>query len=136
MLALATLILMATLALAGVLSLRPDLRERLLERLGHVRPWQVGLAAMVVAFLVLEGPSPYLFALATALALFVLAWLRQFAFLMQLGDDAFPGRNDKLIWALLLIVLPPIGVLAFRSYREAHWPRTKPSHAEARHDLA
>lgn len=56
----------------------------------------------------------------------LIAWVREFAFLMRQGDDAFPGRNDKLIWALVLIVLPPLGVLAFWSFRRAHWPAAKP----------
>ena len=66
-----------------------------------------------------------------ALILFARAWVREFAYLMRLGDDAFPGRNDKLIWAILLIVLPPVGVWLFRAYREAHWPEAKPAKARA-----
>jgi len=64
------------------------------------------------------------------------AWLRQFSFLMRLGDDAFPGRYDKIIWAMLLIALPPVGTLVFWSYRQAHWPATKPERVEAIHELA
>jgi hypothetical protein len=64
-----------------------------------------------------------------------LLWYREFRFLMNLPDDAFPGRNDKTIWALLLIVVPPVGMLTFYSYRRAHWPEPKPADARAAHDL-
>jgi hypothetical protein len=80
------------------------------------------------------GPGFFLLILG-ALALLIVAWLREFSFLMRLGDDAFPGRFDKPIWAALLILLPPVGVLTFWSYRKAHWPEAKaqakatPSHA-------
>lgn len=60
-----------------------------------------------------------------AVVMFGAAWLREFRFLINLSDDVFPGRNDKLIWGILLIVLPPVGVWLFRSYRAAHWPATK-----------
>jgi hypothetical protein len=64
------------------------------------------------------------------IVIFVACWLHEFRTLMLLGDDAFPGRHDKLIWALLLIVLPPVGVWLFRSYREARWPATKPASSD------
>jgi hypothetical protein len=54
---------------------------------------------------------------------------------MLLGDDAFPGRHDKLIWALLLFILPPVGVWLFRSYREVRWPATKPASPEMGNEL-
>ncbi len=66
-------------------------------------------------------------ALLAAVVLFARAWLREFTYLMRLRDDAFPGHNDKLIWAILLIVLPPVGAWLFQTYREAHWPEAKPS---------
>jgi len=56
-------------------------------------------------------------------------YVREFFKLMELSDDDFPGRNDKLIWALFMIVLPPIGVTLFRAYRLRRWPElnTKPA---------
>ena len=42
---------------------------------------------------------------------------------MGLRDDDFPGRNDKLIWVFLLLLLAPVGAWLFRSYRLAHWPQ-------------
>ena len=70
-------------------------------------------------------------ALLAAFVLFARAWLREFTYLMRLRDDAFPGHNDKLIWAILLIVLPPVGAWLFGAYREAHWPEAKPGQADA-----
>ena len=55
------------------------------------------------------------------LVLFALAWAREFLTLMRLGDHAFPGRFDKLLWGLLLILAPPVGVWVFSAYRESHW---------------
>jgi hypothetical protein len=47
---------------------------------------------------------------------------------MGLRDDDFPGRNDKLIWVLVLLVFAPLGPWLFRSYRVAHWPQPERSH--------
>ena len=63
---------------------------------------------------------------AAAVFFFAQSWLREFTFLMRVEDDAFLGRNDKLIWAILLIFVPPVGIYLFRSYRLAHWPEAKP----------
>ena len=56
------------------------------------------------------------------LAWFIRNWCNEFVFLMGLRDDDFPGRNDKLIWAVVLLAFPPLSVWFFRSYRLAHWP--------------
>lgn len=56
--------------------------------------------------------------------IFLVTWVREFLFLMLQPDTAFRGPHDKLIWAFLLIVLPPIGLIAFWSYRRAHLPGT------------
>ncbi len=89
-------------------------------------PWQIALLVVVALVLLPLMPAVLLLAVAAALVLFARAWVREFTTLMRLGDDAFPGHNDKLIWATLLIVLPPIGVWLFGTYREAHWPEAKP----------
>jgi hypothetical protein len=60
------------------------------------------------------------------LAWFVRVWCDEFVFLMGLRDEELPGRNDKLIWSVMLLILPPISVWLFRSYRVAHWPEPKP----------
>lgn len=90
--------------------------------------WQVALVG-VLGVLLLAGMLPVVVTLAVLalLYLFAVAWLREFEFLIQLRDDAFPGRNDKLIWALLLIVLPPVGVWLFHSYRGVRWPEPSAS---------
>jgi len=45
--------------------------------------------------------------------LLVVFWLRVFYSLMSKPDSAFEGRNDKLIWAILLIVLNVFGAIVF-----------------------
>ncbi len=72
-------------------------------------------------------------ALLIILGLFLRTWRDEFLFLMGLHDDDFPGRNDKLIWVFLLLVLAPVGVWLFRSYRMARWPQPeRMGHPEAR----
>jgi hypothetical protein len=56
---------------------------------------------------------------------FVRSWCNEFVFLMSRRDEEFPGRNDKLIWAIVLLVLAPVSVWLFRSFRLAYWPATK-----------
>ena len=92
--------------------------------------WQIALLVLA-ALLVLPmcrwsdaGP-------AGRFVMFARAWVREFAYLMKLRDDAFPGHNDKLIWAILLIVLAPVGTWLFQNYREAHWPEAKPTKGRA-----
>lgn len=118
--------------------MRPTLFERLNEgyrwtgdRLGRAEGWQLALLALFLIVAVPLVPAILLLLGLSALVLFGRAWVRQFAFLMRLRDDAFPGQNDKLIWAILLIVLPPVGAWLFGSYRAAHWPEAKPGKADA-----
>ena len=56
-------------------------------------------------------------------------WVREFVYLMGLPDDAFPGRHDKPLWFLVLLVLPPFGLVAFTIFRHAYWPAAKPERA-------
>jgi len=121
---------------AVVLAVRPDLRRRATDWLRPIRPWHVAVAALILSMVVFDGPVVPMFALAVAVILFGVAWFRQFSFLMQLGDDAFPGHHDKLIWAALMIVVPPVGVLTFWSYRQAHWPSAKPVEFPAARELS
>jgi hypothetical protein len=93
--------------------------------------WQI-LALVLLAICVLPLlPVVVALAVLAAVVLFAKAWLREFTYLMRLRDDAFPGHNDKLIWAILLIILPPVGAWLFQTYREAHWPEAKSSKGEA-----
>ena len=64
-------------------------------------------------------------AILIVLCLYLRSWRDEFIFLMGLRDDDFAGRNDKLIWVLVLLVFAPVGVWLFRSYRLAHWPQPK-----------
>jgi len=101
-----------------------------LEPLRGVRLWQVmaAVAGIAVLLAMLEYPLlPFLALLLLAaapvvLVLFAKAWGRDFVFVMVRRDDEFPGRFDKVIWAALLIALPPVGLWLFRHYREARWP--------------
>ncbi len=95
--------------------------------LRQAEAWQIALLAVVALVLLPMMPAVLLLAGAAALVLFVRAWVAEFTTLMRLGDDAFPGGNDKLIWAVLLIVLPPVGVWMFGTYRESRWPEAKPA---------
>ncbi len=56
---------------------------------------------------------------------FVRNWCNEFVFLMGLRDDELPGRHDKAIWAVVLLLLAPVGVWLFRSFRMARWPETQ-----------
>jgi hypothetical protein len=99
----------------------------------RINLWKVLLGLVVVAFLfavIVDGPRDKGFFLlpicAAVLWLFLRAWRREFVYLMGLRDDELPGRFDKLIWAVMLTILPPIGLWCFRSYHVAHWPEPKP----------
>jgi hypothetical protein len=60
------------------------------------------------------------------LAWFIQNWRNEFVVLMGLRHDDFPGQNDKVIWAIMLLAFAPITVWFFRSYRLAHWPEPEP----------
>src|ERR1700761_4792895 len=79
----------------------------------------VGLTVLSLMLFVAALPLFIGVAVVAVVVLFARAWLREFAFLMSVDDAAFPGRNDKLIWAMLLIVLAPLGVYLFRGHRRA-----------------
>lgn len=109
---------------------RSPVGERFAESVQRHLGW--GLAVAAVAFAILlsfaaDTPTPLFLLGIAAVVLFAITWVRDFAYLMTQPDAAFPGRYDKPIWAFLLIVLPPVGVLAFWSYRRAHATETKPA---------
>ena len=93
--------------------------------------WQIALLVVVVLLVLPLMPAVLALGLVAAFVMFARAWVKEFAYLMRLGDDAFPGHNDKLIWAMLLVVLPPVGTWLFQNYREAHWPEVKTGQADA-----
>jgi hypothetical protein len=43
----------------------------------------------------------------------ILLWIFQFAQLMTLGDELFPGRFDKTLWAAAFILVFPVAPFAF-----------------------
>ena len=100
------------------------------QRLQRAEGWQLFLMAIIALLILPLVPALLVLALIVAFVMLVRAWVREFVYLMKLRDDAFPGHNDKLIWAILLIVLPPVGVWMFHTYREAHWPEAKPGRAD------
>jgi hypothetical protein len=100
-----------------------------MERAWHVAI-AVGLVVLLFAALPSHGPRSESIVVAI-LALAILAWFfhvwrREFLFLMDRHDDDFPGRSDKLIWAIMLTMLAPVGLWFFRSYHLAHWPEPEP----------
>jgi hypothetical protein len=96
----------------------------------------VGLAVMALMLFVAALPLFLAVAAVFAVVLFARAWLREFSFLMGVDDSAFPGHHDKLIWALLLIVLPPVGVYLFRAHRRAYWPESETKSAAVADELS
>jgi|GEM_PF-5616253 len=92
-----------------------------------LRSWHMLLAAAILfcaAIIVRDQAGLLLLFLAAfvLMAYYLVRWRQEFLFLMSLRDDQFPGRHDKILWTVVLIVLPPIGLWAFRSYHLAHWP--------------
>jgi hypothetical protein len=90
--------------------------------------WQMMTGVALAALLLMVFELAYeRILIITLISLLVLAWFvrnwrNEFVFLMGLRDSDFPGRNDKLIWAVLLVAFAPFSVWFFRSYRLAHWP--------------
>ena len=101
--------------------------------------WQmmigVALAALVLMVFEWRYQRIMTFTLVSLLILawFVRNWRNEFVFLMGLRDADFPGRNDKLIWAILLVAFAPMSVWFFRSYRLAHWPEPEPAEEPGLH---
>lgn len=62
-----------------------------------------------------------------AIGLTMVAWVREFTALMAQPDTSFPGRYDKAIWALLMIALPPVGLIVLGQYRRSVESREKPA---------
>ena len=124
--------LVATVFVLNLIGLRiPMTRGRVAFRDGlrQVRLWHLAIAFAVMAlslsFLapgVARSGIPQFAAMVAVAVLLAAAWVREFLFLMNLRDDDLPGRFDKPIWAGVLIVLAPVGLFLFRSYRLSHWP--------------
>jgi hypothetical protein len=106
-------------------------RSRLVVALHLAAKALVALVLLMGVVALIENMGPAILVVGILAGLFLLAraWVREFYYLMRLADEVFPGHNDKLIWAILLIVAPPVGLLLFRSYRRAHWADAKPGSA-------
>lgn len=44
-------------------------------------------------------------------------WCVQFCSLMEMGDEEFKGKNDKLIWALAMLLANFVGAFLFMLYK-------------------
>jgi len=123
----------------GILSLR---KARSQYRTGPgPSPWLffLGTIPAILFFLILQGPPDEIRAifglmLLAVLAMAVFFWIHELIALMGLGDEAFPGRHDKVLWFALMVLLPPVGAITFSMFRRAYWPVEKPSR-EAAHDF-
>ena len=106
-------------------------RDHLAEAVRHIRPYQAalaGLGAMLLLAVYATRSFVPIALLGVAIGLLLL-WGREFVLLMQASDDEFPGRFDKPIWALAILLLPPIGIPAFRAFRHASRIEPKPGRA-------
>jgi hypothetical protein len=59
----------------------------------------------------------YLLILLFVLVLFVF-WIIQFAQLMAMRDDEFPGRYDKILWFVAFLTLNVIAASIFLSWKQ------------------
>jgi small-conductance mechanosensitive channel len=92
------------------------------DRARRLNGWEwAGVALCVVVALSL---IPLLVALITIVLLVALlfVWVAEFVTLMRLPEDVFPGHRDKLVWMLFMLLVPPVGLLAFWTFRRSHWP--------------
>lgn len=47
----------------------------------------------------------------------IIFWLCQVLSLMQMNDDTFPGRFDKLTWGIILSITFVLGAIAFAIWK-------------------
>ncbi|WZP00895.1 hypothetical protein EP7_002553 [Isosphaeraceae bacterium EP7] len=105
-------------ALAG-----PPRPSGLVDGIRSLTARQVAIAVVLqAAFLVLilaPGPGP-VFALGLmAFAALVWFWVAEFSTLMAMADADFPGFRDKSTWAILMLLLAPLGVPLFCLHRRS-----------------
>jgi hypothetical protein len=119
------------LGLLQLIAPQSSLPERVRHRFTQYKLWQLMVAVVLLGLLfsmiTVRAPIlPFSLAVLIVLVLFVKAWRDEFVFLMGLRDEDFPGRNDKLVWVLVLLLFAPVGTWFFRAYRLAHWPEPEP----------
>lgn len=109
----------------------PSLQTEWTQRVERLNQWfnglpiwlrlmiAVGLAVVGLQLIMAAAVVGFAALLIGGLALFAWIWFDELIWLMRQEDHVFPGRFDKLIWAFLLIFLPPVGVLGLGSFRRA-----------------
>ena len=120
------------LGLLQLVAPQSSLHEGARRRLAQFKLWQLIVAVILCGLFfsmtsVTSPVVPFMLAILIVLGLYLRTWRDEFIFLMGLRDDDFPGRNDKLIWVLVLVVFAPVGPWLFGSYRLAHWPQPERS---------
>ena len=116
------------LGLLQLVAPQSSVHEKVRRRLSQFKLWQLVMAVVLCGLLfamtsVREPIIPFMLAILVVLGMYVRTWRDEFLFLMGLRNDDFPGRNDKLIWVIVMLVFAPVGAWLFRSYRLSHWPR-------------
>ncbi len=61
------------------------------------------------------APSFWVFGLMGVMC--AIFWIVQFVMLMGMPDSAFPGKYDKVVWGLAMVVLTVVAAVAFREWR-------------------
>jgi hypothetical protein len=116
------------------------------DLLHRLKPWHAVVAVVVtgLVFAAASGPrneALVFLAAAVLLGLFARAWRDEFVRVMLMSEDDFLHRYDRVVWIVLLVALPPVGVSFFRAYRRsvlaevAREAVAKPAAAGAAHDL-
>jgi hypothetical protein len=119
------LVLLVPIVAAALWYRRPEWWARQIgDGVRSIKAWNLA-ALLWVGLIVASIESRLSFGLILAALVFLYFWIYELWILVHQGDDAFPGRNDKLIWAVVLLILSPISVWLFRSYHAAHWPEPK-----------
>jgi len=135
------MLLIVACAIVMVASIAP--LPMILARRGiRISPAVVVAALLpILALVVMTNDTPWheltgLLAVAIVVGLLLWLWVREFAGMMAISDDAFPGRLDKPIWAAAMLLLPPVGAIAFAVFRRGYWPAAKPVIHETASGLA
>jgi len=142
MVAVFVLVLFAVLLLpVAYLAHRGSLRSGI-SRNGRPSWFVLALAgsAPFLLFLLMLDAGPHAFELVIPLlilavvGMLLMLWVRELITLMGMGDEAFPGRYDKVLWFALLVLMPPVGVVTFALFRRVYWSANKPTTAPS-HEL-
>ena len=83
-----------------------------------------GLIGLAVVVLLPAAISLLMGAVVVAMVFF---WVGEFVRLMRTAPSEFPGRHDRLVWITVMVLLLPIGALAFWTYRRTRqWDEPGP----------